>query len=153
MTADSLLPVASTPGTGKFPAPSSHLRIARPCRDIEIAQKFWVAGLGLKVLWRSPPPSETEGGHELLMLGWPGASWHLELVHVDEQEAFPTPTEEDLIVLYLDGQIDPEAIEKLLQAGGRRVTHANEYWNKWGVIIADPDGYQLVLCTRAWENV
>ncbi|MGV9639711.1 hypothetical protein [Streptomyces sp. NPDC003514] len=29
---------------------------------------------------------------------------------------------------------------------------SNPYWNKWGVTVEDPDGYRLVLCTRAWPN-
>ncbi|CRG88477.1 hypothetical protein PISL3812_05507 [Talaromyces islandicus] len=145
-------PIASAPAVGKRPTPSSHLRVARPCRDLEVARRFWVDGLGLSTLWRSPPASQTEGGHELLMVGWPGAAWHVELVHVGGDETMPNPTEEDLLVLYVDGQIDPASVESLVQAGGRRVSHSNEYWNKWGVTIADPDGYLLVLCMRAWEN-
>lgn len=39
------------------------------------------------------------------MMGWPSASYHVELVHIVEQEALLTPIEEDLIVLYLDEQI------------------------------------------------
>jgi hypothetical protein len=86
------------------------------------------------------------------MLGWPGAAWHLEIVHDPHGETPPAPTEEDLLVLYLDGQVDSTVVEKLVQAGGRRVTHKNEYWEKWGVTVADPDGYLLVLCTRPWKN-
>jgi catechol 2,3-dioxygenase-like lactoylglutathione lyase family enzyme len=143
--------IASSP-VGKRPTPTSHLRIARPCRDLEVARRFWVDGLGLSTLWRSPPASQTEGGHELLMVGWPGAAWHVELVQILENEMKPTPSEEDLLVLYVDGQIDSALVESLVQAGGRRVSHSNEYWNKWGVTIADMDGYLLVLCMRAWEN-
>lgn len=144
--------LTSSHTVGKRPTPASHMRIARPCRDLELASQFWVDGLGLSILWRSPPASETEGGHELLIVGWPGAAWHLELVHVLEVEMMPTPTEEDLLVLYVDGQIDSALVKNLVKAGGRKVLHKNEYWNKWGVTIADSDGYLLVLCVRAWEN-
>ncbi|TXS51994.1 VOC family protein, partial [Streptomyces sp. uw30] len=58
----------------------SHIRIARPSRDLAAAERFWAEGLGLAVVWRAvggPEPGE----HDLLMLGWPDADWHLELVN------------------------------------------------------------------------
>jgi hypothetical protein len=26
----------------------------------------------------------------------------------------------------------------------------NPYWDRWGITIADPDGYRLVLSTLSW---
>jgi hypothetical protein len=88
------------------------------------------------------------------MLGYPGASWHLELVHAAE-EGFPAPapTEEDLLVLYLEGRVDEGLLERCVEAGGERCVARNEYWERWGVTVRDPDGYRVVLCTRGWENV
>jgi catechol 2,3-dioxygenase-like lactoylglutathione lyase family enzyme len=60
------------------PLPTNHLRIARPSHDLQAAERFWVDGLGLEVLFRAG--SSAEGGHALLMVGWPDAAWHLELV-------------------------------------------------------------------------
>lgn len=31
----------------------THIRIARPSRDLAAAERFWVHGLGLDVLWRA----------------------------------------------------------------------------------------------------
>jgi hypothetical protein len=42
-------------------------------------------------------------------------------------------------------------ITRLTDAGGTRVAARNPYWDKWGVTIADPDGYRLVLSTRSWS--
>src|SRR5262245_4192337 len=56
------------------PLPASHLRIARPSHDLRASERFWVGGLGLEVLFRAD--SSAEGGHALLMVGWPGAGWH-----------------------------------------------------------------------------
>ncbi|KAM0110225.1 hypothetical protein ACP6JB_004044 [Aspergillus fumigatus] len=138
-------PTLATPGTGRHPSATSHIRIARPCRDFTAAERFYVDGLGLKVLWRSGPAHEVEGGHELLMLGWPGAAWHLELVlmHGNDEANAPKPTEEDLLVIYVDGAIEPGVVERLVENGGTRVQHPNEYWEKWGVTIKDPDGVAL----------
>ena len=92
-----------------------------------------------------------EGGHALLMVGWRGAAWHLELVGDPSGETPPAPTEEDLLVLYLDGAIEEDVISRLTGAGGTLVAARNPYWDEWGVTIADPDGYRLVLSTRSWE--
>jgi catechol 2,3-dioxygenase-like lactoylglutathione lyase family enzyme len=132
------------------PLATSHLRIARPSRDLSAAERFWVAGLGLVVLLRMD--DSAEGGHALLMVGWPGAAWHLELVGDPAGQTPPAPTEEDLLVIYLDGAIDDELISRLTDAGGTLVTARNPYWDEWGVTIADPDGYRLVLCTRSWGS-
>lgn len=147
--------LAAEHGTGNRPSPSSHIRIARPSRSLAAAESFWKDGLGLHVLWRAESAEHIEGGHELLMLGWPGASWHLELVQIHEQDGVdmqPRPTEEDLLVIYLDGPVDPVVVDALIDAGGKKVEAKNPYWNTWGVTLEDPDGYRLVLCKRQWSN-
>ncbi len=86
------------------PLPSNHLRIARPSRDLDRAERFWIAGLGLEVLYRIG--ADAEGGHALLMLGWPEAPWHLELVGDPNGETPPGSTDEDLLALYVGGPVD-----------------------------------------------
>lgn len=130
------------------PGRDSHLRLARPSRDLAAIERFWVVGLGLDVLWRVG--SDATGAPALVMLGWPGAGWHLELVADPEGETPPAPTEEDLLVLYVDGPVDEEVLLRLVDAGGTRVGSRNPYWDAWGVTVEDPDGYRLVLCTRSW---
>ncbi len=130
------------------PAPTSHLRIARPSRDLRVAERFWVDGLGLEVLFRLD--ESAEGGHALLMVGWRGAAWHLELVGDPDGETPPAATEEDLLVLYLDGPPDEAVIARLIEAGGARVPARNPYWDESGVTIVDPDGYRLVMSGRSW---
>lgn len=147
-------PTAAEHGQGNRPSPTSHIRIARPSKSLAAAERFWKDGLGLHVLWRSDSAEHAEGGHELLMLGWPGASWHLELVQIHQQDVDlqPRPTEEDLLVIYLDGPVDPVVVDALVNAGGTRVEAKNPYWNTWAVTLEDPDGYRLVLCKRQWSN-
>ena len=128
--------------------PASQLRIARPSRDLQASERFWVDGLGLKVLYRAD--SSAEGGHALLMVGWPDAAWHLELVGDPDGETPAAPSEEDLVVLYLDGEDSAGIASRLVEAGGTRVSSRNPYWDHEGVTIADPDGYRLVLTSRSW---
>ncbi|MEU0698197.1 VOC family protein [Streptomyces niveus] len=132
------------PATGQ-----SHIRIARPSRDLASAEDFWVGGLGLSVLFRSESAGQPDK-HDLLMVGWPDASWHLELVHDAAVE--PRPTEEDLLVVYLDEQVPQTLLSRLEAHGGKRVQARNPYWDTWGTSIEDPDGYRLVLSTRNWTN-
>jgi hypothetical protein len=131
------------PATGR-----SHVRIARPSRDLAVAERFWAGGLGLSVLFRAE--GGAPGEHDLLMVGRPDASWHLQLVHDPALE--PRPTEEDLLVVYLDGEVPPALLARLEAHGGRRVASRNPYWDTWGATVEDPDGYRLVLSTRGWEN-
>ncbi|MEV4412011.1 VOC family protein [Catellatospora sp. NPDC049609] len=129
--------------------PRAHLRLARPSRDLSAAEAFYVGGLGLSVLYRAR--AQAPGEHDLLMVGLPGAAWHLELVGGANLNAPPTPTDEDLFVLYLAGPVDEAWVDRLVAAGGRRVSQG-PYWDRWGVTVADPDGYRLVLSTRTWSN-
>lgn len=88
------------------------------------------------------------------MLGYPKGAWHLELVSAAGDKDFPVaaPTDEDLLVLYLDGKIGAAAVDRLVEKGGQKVKARNAYWEECGVTVADPDGYRVVLTVRAWEN-
>ncbi|NJP43158.1 VOC family protein [Actinacidiphila epipremni] len=130
---------------------AAHIRLARPSRDLRAAERFWVQGLGLDVQFRHEADG-TPGDGSLLMVGWPGAAWHLELVHDPGAPVEPRPTVEDLLVLYLDGPVPDELLARLEQHGGTRVPAHNPYWDTWGVTVQDPDGYLLVLSTREWAN-
>lgn len=150
-------PLAPNDHTGKWPSATSHLRLARPSRNLLAAERFYVEGLGLNVLFRkhNHHDNHKDDGEEqddLLMLGWPGAAWHLELVNTVGKEVAPSPTHEDLLVLYVDGAIDPVVVRRLVAAGGTRVTARNPYWEQWGVTVEDPDGYRVVLSQRGWVN-
>ncbi len=84
------------------------------------------------------------------MLGWSEAAWHLELVDDPGGDTPPKPTDEDLLVLYVGGLLDENAIDRIVGAGGERVAARNPYWDRWGVTVVDPDGYRLVLSHRTW---
>jgi hypothetical protein len=133
----------------------SHIRIARPSLDLAVAERFWTRGLGLDVLYRKDPvpgEEETAEGYALLMVGWRDADWHLELARHPQRPVLPSPGEEDLLVIYLDGPVPGELVGRLEEAGGERVPAHNPYWDTWGMTVRDPDGYNLVLCTRGWSN-
>ncbi|MFF3318443.1 VOC family protein [Streptomyces sp. NPDC003035] len=126
------------------------VRVARPSRDLVAAERFYVEGLGLDVLWRST--ERVSGEHDLLMVGPAGGTWHFELTHDPENPLEPTPTVDDLFVVYLGAPVEEAQLTRLLAAGGTRVSAHNPYWEEFGVTIADPDGYRLVLCSRTWKS-
>lgn len=128
---------------------SAPLRIARPSRDLAAAERFWKQGLGLTELFRH---ASEAGEHALLMLGWPDAHWHLELTHDPSGTLQPSPTPDDLLVVYLGEAVPAELVARLERSGGKRVAAYNPYWDEWGVSLEDPDGYRLVLSSRDWSN-
>jgi hypothetical protein len=117
-----------------------------------MAERFWSDGVGLSVLYRHTPTEPGTGEHALVMLGLPAASWHLELVHDADDPVLPTPTPEDLLVVYLDGPAPHGLLDRIEAHGGTRVPAHNPYWDRWGVTFADPDGYRLVVSRRSWSN-
>ncbi|WP_026212469.1 VOC family protein [Longispora albida] len=128
--------------------PENHVRIARPSRDLAAARRFYVDGLGLSVLYSAAAGGP--GEHDVLMVGWPGGTWHFELTRDPAGHGGPAPTADDLFVLYLGGPVPEDLVEALLAAGGERVP--SSYWDKCGVTVMDPDGYRLVLCQRTWDR-
>ncbi|MBD0712289.1 MULTISPECIES: VOC family protein [unclassified Streptomyces] len=127
----------------------TRVRVARPSRDLAAAERFYVDGLGLAVLWRST--ASAPGEHDLLMVGPADGGWHFELTFDPENPLEPTPTVEDLFVVYLGEPVEEEQVRRLVDAGGTRVASHNPYWDEYGVTVADPDGYRLVLCSRSWN--
>jgi catechol 2,3-dioxygenase-like lactoylglutathione lyase family enzyme len=127
------------------------IRIARPSLDLAAAERFYADGLGLSVLFRKDGRA-TGGAHDLLMVGPADARWHLELtVAVTESDAVtPSPTPEDLLVIYLESPISQEAVDRAVAHGGTVVPSSNPYWDEGGITIADPDGYRVVLTSRSW---
>jgi catechol 2,3-dioxygenase-like lactoylglutathione lyase family enzyme len=136
-------------GVTRMIDPTAAIRLARPSGDLAAAERFYVQGLGLQVLYRAAAESPDE--HDLIMLGWPQASWHLELVGGPNLKVSPSTTAEDLLVLYLSTPVDESLVARLEKAGGRRIAQG-AYWDRWGVTVEDPDGYRLVLSSRAWSN-
>lgn len=126
----------------------THVRVARPSLDIAAAERFYVGGLGLDVLWRST--ERVSGQHDLVMVGPAGGGWHFELTHDPEQPLAPSPTVDDLFVVYLGEAPDEALVARLVEHGGTRVASHNPYWDQYGVTVEDPDGYRLVLCSRTW---
>ena len=129
--------------------PITQLRIARPVSDLDRSVEMYCAGLGLSVLGSF----RGHRGFDGTMVGEPGAEVHLELVVCRDHPVDPSPTPEDLVVLYV-----PESSEWAARcsaaaaAGFKEVQPFNPYWSEKGRTFEDADGYRVVLQNAAWRS-
>jgi catechol 2,3-dioxygenase-like lactoylglutathione lyase family enzyme len=125
---------------------TSHLRVARPSDDLEAVLKFYRDGLGLAVLGSF----QDHDGFDGVMVGGPGAAWHLEFTRKAGHAAGTAPTKEHLLVFYLpDREQWQSAVERLERADYHPVASFNPYWDQRGKTFEDPDGYRVVLQNAA----
>lgn len=124
------------------------LRVARPSDDLEVLKKFYVDGLGLRVI----DQFKSHDGFDGIMVGHKNWPYHFEFTHTKSHVAGKAPTEDNLIVFYLpEKQEWQAAIERMNDAGYAPVKSFNPYWDIDGRTFEDPDGYRVVLQNAKWE--
>lgn len=124
------------------------LRVARPTDNLAAVVAFYRDGLGLAVLGAF----EEHAGFDGVMLGQPGAPYHLEFTHQRGHTVGRAPTPDNLLVFYLPDRAAWEAaVQRLRTQGHAPVPSFNPYWDLHGQTFEDPDGYRVVLTNRAWE--
>lgn len=119
------------------------VRIARPTDRLAEVVRFYVDGLGLAELYRF----ENHAGYDGVMLGLPGADYHLEFTTHAEGSPGDAPSNENLLVLYFASESRMhETVQRLGEFGAEPVPMENPYWAANGAIaFPDPDGWQVVL--------
>ena len=123
------------------------LRVARPTDDIAALLPFYRDGLGFSVLGGF----EDHDGFDGVMLGRPGAPYHLEFTAARGHIAGRAPTPDNLLVFYFPDRGDFDAaIAGMTRAGFASVPAFNPYWDRNGVTFEDPDGYRIVFSSSAW---
>ncbi len=124
-----------------------HLRVARPTDYLDTLATLYRDGLGLEWLGSF----QDHDGFDGVMLGHPGAGWHLEFTSRGGEEAGRAPTDENILVLYY---ADPDewqaACDRAEAAGFDAVVSHNPYWDVHGRTFEDPDGYRVVLQNSEW---
>jgi catechol 2,3-dioxygenase-like lactoylglutathione lyase family enzyme len=129
--------------------PAATVRIARPSDDLDALLPFYRDGLGLEILYRF----DDHDGFDGVMLGAPGAPWHLEFTRAHGHRAGKAPTQDNLLVFYLpDVAAHEAAVARMRAAGFDPVPAFNPYWDVDGVTFEDPDGYRVVLQRAAWAG-
>ena len=123
------------------------LRVARPTDHLDEVIRFYTEGIGLMVLGSF----EDHEGFDGVMLGVPGASYHLEFTRKRGHAAGRAPTQENLLVFYVsDKQEWLQARERMSAAGYQPVPSFNPYWDVSGQTYEDPDGYRVVIQNQSW---
>ena len=127
----------------------AHLRVARPTDHLEAVVLFYRDGLGFQVLGSF----EDHDGFDGVMLGYPGAGYHLEFTRKDGHSGCHAPTEDNLLVFYLPDRAEWKlAVDRLEGFGHSAVSALNPYWDRHGKTFADPDGFRVVLQNAAWPR-
>ena len=122
--------------------PVSRMRVAHPTTDVERAITFWTQVVGLEKLSRF----EDHEGYDGVILGNSGDQWEIEVTHHSSGLPLPSPSEEDIIVLYLNNKLAAEITDRLRHSGHPAKEHPNPYWQAMGASVhTDPDGYTLIL--------
>ena len=125
------------------------LRVARPTDHMEEVIRFYTEGIGFSILGSF----EDHQGFDGVMLGWPGAAYHLEFTRKHGHSAGRAPTQDNLLVFYIsDKQKWLNATERMAAAGYRPVASFNPYWDRLGQTYEDPDGYRVVIQKQSWSR-
>ena len=123
------------------------LRVARPTDQLEAVVRFYTEGVGLVVLGSF----EDHEGFDGVMVGIQGASYHLEFTRKRGHAAGRAPTQDNLLVFYIDdAQEWRRATERMSAAGYQPVSSFNPYWDRLGQTYEDPDGYRVVIQNQSW---
>lgn len=123
------------------------LRVARPTDQLGAVAAFYRDGLDLAELGSF----RDHAGFDGMILGFPGAPWHLELPHAHAHTVGPAPNPDHLLTLYFPEEAARASVIARLEAAGHRpVRSFNPYWDDHGVTFEDPDGYRVVLHRGAW---
>lgn len=124
-----------------------HLRIARPVSHLLRSRDMYCQGLDLDAIGEF----NDHDGFSGYMLGRAGLGWHLEFTQCHHHPVIPSPSNEDLLVLYIPETAAWEiSCSKMVAAGFNRVESFNPYWDNAGASFEDSDGYRVVLQNRAW---
>jgi hypothetical protein len=124
------------------------MRVARPTDRLDEVARFYTVGLGLTVLGSF----EDHEGFDGVMVGLPGAAYHLEFTRKRGHAAGRAPTEDNLVVFYIPDEAEwRAAVDRIEAAGYAPVASFNPYWERAGRTYEDPDGYRVVLQNAAWE--
>lgn len=125
----------------------SHMRIARPVTDLEKTCRMYCQGLGLQKI----ADFSDHQGFSGVMVGSEQLSWHLEFTLCHYHPVAPSPTDDDLLVLYYpDSTAWRQVCANMEAAGFSAVASFNPYWDINGRTFRDSDGYRVVLQNQTW---
>jgi catechol 2,3-dioxygenase-like lactoylglutathione lyase family enzyme len=121
----------------------TQVRVSRPTDKLNDVVRFYADDLGLPELGRF----QDHAGYDGVILGLPGAEYHLEFTAHADGTPDRVATPENLLVFYFATEAHLyEAVERLGQAGHSPVALENPYWaGNGGIAFDDPDGWRVVF--------
>ena len=126
--------------------PVAQVRVARPTARLAEVVRFYRDALGL----RQVGEFRGHAGYDGVMLGLPGATYHLEFTSHQDGSDCPAPSRDNLLVLYIPDAAAFERARRRLEERGRApVEPENPYWAGRGLTYEDPDGWRVVLMNTA----
>ncbi len=125
----------------------NHMRIARPVTNLEKSCRMYSQGLGLQKI----ADFADHQGFSGVMMGSEQLSWHLEFTLCHHHPVAPSPTDDDLLVLYYPDNAEWQQVcANMTAAGFATIASFNPYWDVKGRTFIDSDGYRVVLQNQAW---
>jgi YycE-like N-terminal domain/YycE-like C-terminal domain len=117
-------------------------RFARPTSRVEAVVHFYRVCLGLDALYRF----EDHAGHDVVMLGLPGRSYHLERTHRAGIDGTATTTENLLMLSLGTASAPARVVARFTDSGHQPVEAENPLSAAQDAVTFDnPDGWHLVL--------
>jgi prolyl oligopeptidase len=137
-------------GTDFAPVPMCAVRIARPSLQYDAVVAFYRDLLRFAII-----ATFTEhDGYAGTVFGLPDRRFQLEITRHRSGHPQPSPTEEDLLVVYFEDEASRIEVEQRLeQSDVASASLENPYWARIGARgFRDPDGW-LVVLARAVRSV
>ena len=123
-------------------------RVARATDNLDSIAEMYQKGLGFSVLAKFADHAGFDG----VILGHPGEVYHIEFTHHRGTTVGRAPTQDNLLVFYMD-EVDQwrKACSQAEAAGFIKVQSYNPYWDLLGATYEDIDGYRVVFQREAWD--
>lgn len=118
-----------------------NFRIARHTNKIKEISEFYTNILNLEILGSFTNHSNYDG----VFIGKKNLDWHLEFT-TSEEPAEHNFDEDDILVFYpTTKDLYHDIIENIRNHKIKIHKSKNPYWNDNGILIQDPDGYNIIL--------
>ena len=125
------------------------IRIVRPTNELERISRMYKEGLGFEILSKF----KDHDGFDGIILGNMNSTYHLEFTQNKAFKVMGASTEENMIVFYIENQIDYANIcSNMERSGFKKVDSVNPYWDLSGSSYEDPEGYRIVIQNGKWEK-
>ena len=119
------------------------LRVARHTNNLEEIIEFYTKVLNLEVLGMF----KDHDGYDGIFLGKNGVDWHLEFT-TSVEKASHTFDEDDNLVFYPATKDSFQKIKENIKTHKLNTYRArNPYWKDKGLLIKDPDGFNIFICS------